>query len=156
MKRAIASILAATMAAALLLSSCSSSSGNNSSDPANSGDTTSSAPSEPVEVVVWNTFSEHQLDAFQAIVDEYNASQDEVEVVVQAQPYNDFDEKLMQAVRNGTGPDIALDYAATVANYLSDGFVADLSQYIDDSEIGIPDFESSVAPGIYEEASHFD
>ena len=156
MKRAIASILAATMAAALLLSSCSSSSGNNSSDPANSGDTTSSAPSEPVEVVVWNTFSEHQLDAFQAVVDKYNASQDEVEVVVQAQPYNDFDEKLMQAVRNGTGPDIALDYAATVANYLSDGFVADLSQYIDDSEIGIPDFESSVAPGIYEEATQFD
>ena len=122
------------------------------------GSTESTAPNsaEPVEVIVWNTFSEHQMEAFQTIVDGYNASQSEVNVVVQAQANDEFDKKLMQAVRNGTGPDIALDYAASVANYLPDGFVVNLSQYIDDPEIGIPGFKDAVAPGIYAEATQFD
>lgn len=154
MKRTITLTLVAALAAALFFSSCSSSSSNPS--PSSNASPSSNTPSEPVDVVVWNTFSEHQLDAFQAIVDEFNSSQNEVNVIVQAQPYNDFDEKLMQAVRNSTGPDIALDYAATVANYLPDGFVANLSQYIDDPEIGIENFASTVAPGIYAEATQFD
>lgn len=160
MKRKLSLVLALIMIIALVLAGCSSDNSpdtgaNNSPAGATDGGGTA-APAEPTEVVVWNTFSEHQLDAFQAIVDEYNASQNEVKVVVQAQAYNDFDEKLMQAVRNGTGPDIALDYAATVANYLSDGFVTNLSPYIDDPEIGIEGFESKVAPGIYQEATQFD
>lgn len=156
MKRVLALTLAAALAVTLLLTGCSSSSSSSSSDGGTSSSGETSESSEPVEVVVWNTFTEHQLEAFQAIVDDFNASQSEVEVVVQAQTYDDFDEKLMQAVRNGTGPDIALDYPGTVINYLSDGFVADLSQYIDDPEIGIEDFESTVVPSIYAEATQFD
>ena len=147
LKKTLALLAAATM----LLCGCSSGTGSAGSTASGAQDS-----GEPVEVVVWHTFSEHQLDAFDAIVEAYNASQSAVKVVSQAQPYNDYDQKLMQAVRNGTGPDIALDYAGTIANYLDDGFVADLSQYIDDPEIGIEGFAESVAPGIYDEATQFD
>lgn len=67
MKRTITLTLVAALAAALFLSSCSSSSSNPS--PSSNASPSSNTPSEPVDVVVWNTFSEHQLDAFQAIVD---------------------------------------------------------------------------------------
>lgn len=159
MKRNLSLILALILTAALVLGGCSSN-GNNGSGgtgtPDNSGGGTGAPSSQPVEVVVWHTFSDHQLEAFQAIVDDYNASQSEVKVVSQTQAWDDFDEKLMQAVRNGTGPDIALDYAATVANYLSDGFVTNLTPYITDPEIGIEGFQEKVAPGIYREATQFD
>ncbi len=154
MKRNLSLVLALIMAAALVLGGCSSTGSGGGSG--GSGGGTPDAPSEPVEVVVWHTFSDHQLEAFEAIVNDYNASQSEVKVVSQTQAWDDFDEKLMQAVRNGTGPDIALDYAATVANYLSDGFVANLTPYITDPEIGIEGFADKVAPGIYREATQFD
>ena len=157
MKRNLSLVLALIMAAALVLGGCSSTgSGGGSNGSGGSGGAAPDAPSEPVEVVVWHTFSDHQLEAFEAIVNDYNASQSEVKVVSQTQAWDDFDEKLMQAVRNGTGPDIALDYAATVANYLSDGFVANLTPYITDPEIGIEGFADKVAPGIYREATQFD
>ena len=154
MKRNLSLVLALIMAAALVLGGCSSTGSGGGSG--GSGGGTPDAPSEPVEVVVWHTFSDHQLEAFEAIVNDYNASQSEVKVVSQTQAWDDFDEKLMQAVRNGTGPDIALDYAATVANYLSDGFVTNLTPYITDPEIGIEGFADKVAPGIYREATQFD
>ena len=83
LKKTLALLAAATM----LLCGCSSGTGSAGSTASGAQDS-----GEPVEVVVWHTFSEHQLDAFDAIVEAYNASQSAVKVVSQAQPYNDYDQ----------------------------------------------------------------
>ena len=43
----------------------------------------------------------------------------------------------MQAVRNGTGPDLVNMYPSDAVNYLNEGRLVDLSVYINDPEIGI-------------------
>ena len=53
-----------------------------------------------------NTYTDAHEEALLKVVDSFNASQDEYEVVAEQQPYSEFDAKLMQAVRNGTGPDM--------------------------------------------------
>ena len=163
--RRLAALAAAVLMLVSLFAGCASKTANDT-PAANNTQTTdtktndstpadSTAAAEPTEVVVWHCFTENQLDAFQKIVDDFNASQSEVVVTVQAQPYNDWDTKVMQAVRNGTGPDIIFDYPSTVAHYVNDGFVVNLSKYVDDPEIGIEGFKDSLSASVYAEATQF-
>lgn len=145
MRRSWKTLVALLLAAMMLLGACS---GGTTTQGGQTSD-------EPTEIVVWHNFTDYQLEAFQKIADDFNAGQSEVKVVVQAQPYNDWDQKVMQAVRNGTGPNIILDYPATVANYINDGFVVNLTPYIEDSEIGIADYKNSISEGIYKEATQY-
>jgi multiple sugar transport system substrate-binding protein len=57
-----------------------------------------------IEVVLWHNYADHHSQALDKIIANFNASQDRVTVVAQGQPISDFYQKIMQAVRNGTGP----------------------------------------------------
>lgn len=157
MKKKLSIGLAAVMTVSLL-AGCSGGNAGQDTSSASTGNNETQQQVQTVEkkdVVIWHVFTDYQMEAFQKIVDEFNASQEEVNVIVQAQPYNDFDEKVMQAVRNGEGPDIILDYPSTVMNYLEEGLVTDLSTYVSDAEIGIEGFEESLSPAVYQEATQF-
>lgn len=89
---------------------------------------------EKTQVVIWHTWNveeggtEHEL---KVIVDEYNASQDEVEVVLQSQPGEGYSDKVYNAVTNNVGPDIIIEFATTLPEYVEGGFLADMGKYID-------------------------
>ncbi len=89
---------------------------------------------EKTEVVIWHSWNveeggtEHEL---KVIVDEYNASQVEVEVVLQAQPGEGYSDKVYNAVTNNVGPDIIIEFATTLPEYVEGGFLADMGKYID-------------------------
>lgn len=113
------------------------------------------APQEEVEIVIWNTWSDHHVEAFQELIDEFNATHPYITVIQQPQPYADYEAKVMQAVREGTGPDIIGTFPTVAANYFEDGLIVNLSEYIDDPEIGIPGFKDLISEGVYKEITQW-
>ena len=92
--------------------------------------------SEPVTITVWNTYTYHQQEAFQEMVDSFNASQDKVTVVYEPQAYQDYDSNLLLAVRNGTGPNITNRYPSSAAAYIEEDLLVNLIGAVVFSTIG--------------------
>lgn len=111
--------------------------------------------SSPVEITIWNTYYAVQQEAFQAMVDKFNASQDMITVKYEVQSYQDYDTNLLNAVRNGEGPNITNRYTSTAAQYVNDGIIVNLQPYIDNAAIGISDYSSSLIGKVYNEASQW-
>jgi len=130
------------MVATIILSGCST--------------TVETEPDEPIEVVIWNTWSDHHVEAFQKILDDFNAEHPNIIVVQQPQPLADFSAKVMQAVREGEGPDIINTFPSEASNYIDEGLIVNLSEYIDDPDIGIPGFKDKLPAAAYETVTQWD
>ena len=91
-----------------------------------------------IKVVIWHRWNvgegegEHEL---QVAVDNYNKSQDRVEVVLEAQPSSGFSDKVYNAVANGVGPDIVFEFATTLNDYQEHDLLANMDEYIDVSRL---------------------
>jgi ABC-type glycerol-3-phosphate transport system substrate-binding protein len=103
---------------------------------------------EKLEIVFWHTYTDHHEEALKKIVSAFNASQDSYEVVMEQQPYSEYAAKLMQAVGNGTGPDMVSMYPSDAINYINDGYIYDMSGFINDPETGMPAFYTDVPAGV--------
>lgn len=103
---------------------------------------------EKIQIVTWHTLTDHHQEAYQKIIDDFNASQDKYEVVAQQQPWGEYDAKLMQAVSTGSAPDFVGMFPSEAINFIEDGYLYDLSVFINDPEIGMPNLENELAPGV--------
>lgn len=112
--------------------------------------------SAATKVSVWHTFTDEQQEALEKFAADFNASQDEYEVIVESQARSGFLDSVYQAVANGVGPNIIVDYASTAADYVKDKLVVDLSQYIFDEEIGMADIYNSLPEAIKAETVGFE
>ncbi|MGM7669101.1 ABC transporter substrate-binding protein [Microbacterium sp. A93] len=82
--------------------------------------------------------------AVKAIVDEWNADNSDVQVeIIQAGWDGTFD-KLITQFTGGTAPDIIHYEASSIVSFAVDGYLADLTDYID------PDLKSDISEGIWE------
>ncbi len=106
-------------------------------------------------ITVWNTYTAHQQEAFQEMVDAFNASQDMITVDYQPQAYAEFDSNLMNAARTGKGPNIAPRYCSSAAQYKDEGLLVNLSNYINDPNVGIPNFKENLVGKEYEEIAQW-
>lgn len=111
---------------------------------------------EPVEIVIWNTWADHHVESFQELIDEFNENHEFITVIQQNQPLADYEAKVMQAVRQGVGPDLISTFPTVAANYIDDGMIVNLSEFIDDPEIGIPGFAESLPEGVYQTVTQWD
>ncbi|NHN56855.1 extracellular solute-binding protein [Calidifontibacter sp. DB0510] len=111
---------------------------------------------EETTVTMWHTLTGHHQEALEAQIAQFNAEHENMRIEAQAQPLTDFDSKVQQAVRNGTGPNMISGYPNIASSYIDDGFLVDFTPYVEDEEIGIPDFEDKIMPGVYAEASQWD
>ena len=90
--------------------------------------------SEKIKVTIWHTWNveegggEHEL---KKLVEEFNASQDRITVILESQPKDGFSKKVYNAVANGVGPDIYFDFATSLPEYIDGGLVANMDNYID-------------------------
>lgn len=108
----------------------------------------SAVAEEKTKVTIWHTFTKGQEEYLNKAVADFNASQDKIEVEALTQPYSGFTDAVYNAVNEGIGPDIIFNYSSEAAKYVEAGQLADLSQYIYDEEIGIKDFDASLAEGV--------
>ena len=109
----------------------------------------------PVEVTLWHTYTEHHNDFINQMIDEFNNSQTEVKVIAVQQPYQDYDANLLQAIRNGVGPDICSRFATNVADYIADDLLVDFGPYLADKKIGIANFKDNLAGDLYGEITQW-
>ncbi len=100
------------------------------------------------QATIWHTFTKEQEAYLLKAVSDFNVSQDKVEILALSQPYKGFTEAVKSAVSAGVGPDIIFNYASEAAGYVKAGLVADLSQYIYDADLGIENFDTSLAKGV--------
>ena len=111
--------------------------------------------SAATQVTIWHTFTDAQQAALEKFAADFNATQDEYEVIVESQAYSGFLDNVYNAVANGVGPNIIINYASTAAEYVKDGLVVDLSQYVFDDEIGMADVYNSLPEAIKDETVGF-
>ena len=76
-------------------------------------------------------------------------------MVVESQAYSGFLDTVYNAVANGVGPNMIINYASTAADYVKDGLVVDLSKYVFDEEIGMADVYNSLPESIKAETVGF-
>jgi multiple sugar transport system substrate-binding protein len=127
MRKRMLGVAAIVAAAALALAGCSGGSVNGNSG--SSGKTT---------ITVWHNYTGPQATEVKKLIDEYNSSQSKIQVNAQYAASSDqFDPKLLNALKNGTGPNMVLgdstpqqsgEVVATgkvlpLENYLSSGSI---------------------------------
>jgi multiple sugar transport system substrate-binding protein len=137
MRKRLLGIAALAVGAALALSSCSSGSvaGNSGGS---SGKTT---------ITVWHNYTGPQATEVKKLVDEYNASQSKIEVQAQYAASSDqFDAKLINALKNNTGPNLVLGDSTPQQSgeVIQTGKVLPLESYLSSGSIT----KSTFTPGM--------
>ena len=116
---------------------------------------TAAVAEDKVQVKIWHTFTNEQEAYLNKTAEDFNASQDKCEVLVQTQPYANFTSTVYNAVVNHEGPDIIFNYASEAAKYVSANLVANLDEYIYDPEIGF-DIENLLPAYLLNEINGFE
>ena len=108
---------------------------------ANSG-TSAGGTSGPVQVELWHGQVDTAKKAMDAAVEEFNASQDDVEVVVSSGGVSPDQmlPKVTTAIASGTYPDIAYMYGSWGGNLATSPAIADLTSFVAQPEVNWEDF----------------
>lgn len=103
---------------------------------------------KPVTIEFWHAMSGTNQEAVNALVEQFNSTIGSekgitVEPVYQG-AYNDLKTKTTAALKSGSAPAITQAYPDWVAEYLQSGAVVALDDYINNSEVGIKDFDDII------------
>jgi len=90
--RKIASAIATTFVVALALGGCSQA---------------TEEPTGPVELTMWTGFTGGDRGAYEALIEEFNATHENIHVTMEVQPWDTISQKLPSAWATGQGPDLA-------------------------------------------------
>lgn len=88
---------------------------------------------DPVEVTFWNGFTGPDRATVEALVQEFNDSQDDVEVKMDISPWDQFFQRLLPALGSGDGPDLVGMDAAQLPQYAERGVLRPLDDYYADA-----------------------
>lgn len=83
----------------------------------------------PVELTFWHGYTEADGDVLQQIVDDFNASQDDVEITTEVKTWAVIDDTLLPALSADEGPDIVAMPAERLPVYADRGAFVDLSDW---------------------------
>ncbi|TDD69897.1 ABC transporter substrate-binding protein [Jiangella aurantiaca] len=100
-----------------------------------SGDDSGGAAADgPVELTFWHGYTEADGDVLEQIVADFNASQDEVVISTEINPWDVIDDTLLPALSAGDGPDIVAMPAERLPVYADRGAFVELDEFYDDPE----------------------
>lgn len=99
------------------------------------------------ELKFWVFHSDKELEFFQNSVDQYNEEQDEVEVVLEQIPWDDYNgTKMATAFASGEGPDVFLVAPGLFLKYANSDVLMPLNDYIAPEVLA--DFSESSIEGV--------
>jgi len=87
----------------------------------------------PVELTFWHGYSEADGDVLEGIVDDFNASHDDITIKTELKTWASIDDTLLTALSAGEGPDIVAMPAERLPVYASKGAFAELDDFYEDS-----------------------
>lgn len=117
------SIAGAALASAMLLALTGCSTGTPESDGT-------------VELTFWHGYTEADGDVLNALVDEFNASQDEIEITPVVKPWATLIDTVLPALTSGTGPQLLAMPPEQIPVYASKGALLPLDDWYADPESG--------------------
>ena len=106
-----------------------------------------SAPQEastgegPVELKFWSLFTGGDGAFFDAMIEEFNASQDEIHMTNDMDKFDDYYTKLTTALAAGNAPDVIVLHQARLINYVPSGVLLPLDEYVSDEMLS--DFQTA-------------
>jgi len=110
-------------------------------------------PFEGVSIQFWHVYSDSPGQAMQALVDEFNAT-NEYGITVEAFDqggYSDVEDKMNAGIQSGDLPDIIQAYTNSLTDWYSVDSIVDLTPYVEDSEYGLTaDQLADLYPGLRE------
>ena len=112
----------------LSLAACNQGGGNNGG---------TAAPAEKTKVVLWHSYTKAQNDFIDQAVADFNASQDQYEVVAEFQSSGEITDKTYQAVMAGNGPDMLINFPSEASRYVLDNKLVDLETVLSADTIGL-------------------
>ncbi len=107
-------------------------------------------PDGRVIVYYWEKWTGFEADAMRAVVDDFNASQDDV--FVKMLSVSGVDQKLLLAAAGGNPPDVAGVWTHTISVFAEKGALTPLDSYAASSGISRDDY----IPAIYDQCTHRD
>lgn len=134
MKFKMKALVIVMLVASMFMAACSNTSTTNGSQandpPATNKQSQGGASSEKVELQFWDFHTEAEEDFFRRLVEEYNASQDRVEIVYSTSNQSDYTTtKLPIALAGGQGPDIYMISPGDFMKFAKAGYMQDLTPY---------------------------
>ncbi|CAN5391264.1 ABC transporter substrate-binding protein [soil metagenome] len=132
--RRIAPVLAAATVVALALAGC-------STPAADDGGT--------VELTLWTGFTGGDRGAYEGLIEEFNATHDDIQVTMEVQPWDTIAQKLPSAWATGQGPDLATPNfdPNIVAKYLETNSLLPLTDVGDTSLLAPAAIDAFTADG---------
>jgi multiple sugar transport system substrate-binding protein len=132
MKKTLTTVAATALLATAALTGCSGGDTTTSPTTASGGDAaTSAAASTTTEITYWFWQDDATDPTWQNLADEFNASQSEVKVTMESYPLDQYQNQLITATMNGTGPDAARTKDWWLGQLAPEGVLAPLDAYID-------------------------
>jgi multiple sugar transport system substrate-binding protein len=104
-----------------------------------SGAASSDAAAESTTITYWTFWADRWGEFQQQLVDEYNTSQDQLQVEMLIVPWGDLATKLLTAVSAGNPPDFSIINRSEVVEWAVRGGVMPLDDFIDASTVTKPD-----------------
>lgn len=87
-----------------------------------------------VEITYWLWQDDATDGTWTELAEEFNSSQDDVEVVLETIPLDQYQNQLVSSAMNGTGPDAARSKDWWLGQFAPEGAIADLTAFVDDWE----------------------
>jgi len=85
----------------------------------------------PIELTFWSLFTGGDGEFFDAMIDEFNASQNEIFMKNDMVKFDNYYTKLTTALAAKTAPDVVVVHQANLLNYVPSGSLLALDAYID-------------------------
>lgn len=126
-KRMAAGALLGTMALGVLTGCGSSDSSTNGGSPAAGNN----EAGRKVELVFWNVFGGGEGDFVDQIVNNFNTSQDEIQIETIRMENSEFYPKYAAALASGKGPDVAVTHSDRLAPFVAAGQLMELDSLAD-------------------------
>jgi len=102
------------------------------------GGTTAADGTVTLKVALWD--AAEATSKAQVVIDEFQKANPKIKIEVQAIPFSDYEQKLLQQLSAGTTPDVMQTYGNYTADFAAAGALAPLEQYADDAyRKGVPD-----------------
>lgn len=95
-----------------------------------SDNTAGGVGSGPVDITYWLWQDDATDTTWQTLADEFNGSQKQVKVTLEVIPLDQYQDKLITAAANNTGPDAARSKDWWLGQFAPKGMIADVTDYV--------------------------
>lgn len=96
----------------------------------------------PTVVTFWSLFTGGDGEFFDAMIDEFNATQTDIQMKTDTVKFDSYYTKLTAALAAGTAPDLVVVHEENIRNYVPDQLLA-LDPYLEENNFPVDDFVSA-------------